>query len=40
MNNKFITMCFILFALFTVTVFAWSVHVQDTEKKGALVHTK
>ena len=33
MNNKFITMCFILFALFTVTVFAWSVQAQETEKK-------
>ena len=32
MNNKFITMCFILFALFTVTVFAWSVQAQETEK--------
>ena len=40
MNNKFITMCLILFVLFTVTVFAWSVQAQDTEKKGALVHTK
>ena len=33
MNNKFITMCLILFALFTVTVFAWSVQAQETEKK-------
>jgi len=32
MNNKFITMCFILFALFTVTVLAWSVQAQETEK--------
>jgi len=32
MNNKFITMCLILFALFTVTVFAYS--LQATEKKG------
>ena len=34
MNNKFITMCFILFALFTVTVFAWSVQAQETEKRN------
>ena len=33
MNNKFITMCFILFALFNLTVFAWSVQAQETEKK-------
>ena len=34
MNNKFITMCLILFALFTVTVFAWSVQAQETEKRN------
>ena len=34
MNNKFITMCIILFALFTVTVFAWSVQAQETEKRN------
>ena len=32
MNNKFITMCFILFAFFTISVFAYS--LQATEKKG------
>jgi len=32
MNNKFITICFILFAFFTVSVFAYS--LQATEKKG------
>ncbi len=34
MNNKFITMCFILFAVFTVMVFAWSVQAQETEKRN------
>ena len=32
MNNKFITICFILFALFTASVFAFS--LQAKEKKG------
>ena len=31
MNNKFITICFILFAFFTVSVFAYS--LQATEKE-------
>jgi len=34
MNNKFITICFILFAFFTVTVFAFSLQIQAAEKKG------
>ena len=32
MNNKFITICFILFAFFTASVFAYS--LQAKEKKG------
>ena len=36
MNNKFITMCFILFAVFTVTVFAFSLQIQATEKKDEI----
>jgi hypothetical protein len=34
MNNKFITICFILFAFFTVSVFAYS--LQATEKKDEI----
>ena len=34
MNNKFITICFILFALFTASVFAFS--LQATEKKDEI----
>ena len=34
MNNKFITMCLILFVLFTVTLFSWSVQAQETEKRN------
>ena len=36
MNNKFITICFILFALFTASVFAWSVQAQETGKKDEI----
>ena len=36
MNNKFITMCFILFAVFTVTVFAFSLQIHAAEKKDEI----
>ena len=36
MNNKFITMCFILFAVFTVTVFTFSLQIHATEKKDEI----